>query len=546
MALDDRGFAHAAYYDKTAQNLMYASNYGGMWFWDRVDHTVNKNDGLYPSIALDAQGVVHISYYNDTDGTLMYANNASGDWVTALVDGGVNDVGEFSAIAIDSHGKVHIAYHDRTHENLKYATNAGGSWYRITVDDTDTVGYYIDLALDANDKAHISYAETGFVGDLKYATNAGGSWTDQTVDASFYAGQYSSIAVDANGKVHMTCYEGTNTELHYVNNVEGYWAVSIVDAAGSVGSHTSIALDSQGSPHVSYYDQTNQALKYARYHQGFWESYQVDGGGSGYFTNIALDPTDHPVIVYQGYDKTGSLELKHAELLCEPGPPRNFEAVAGVGEVTLSWLPSWQDYGYDVANYNVYRTDGTGHETLLLTVGDVGEVTDQSALGGTYTYRVAAVNAVGVGLKSEAVEVTVEVVAELPGAPEDLDADAGNGTVTLTWDPPDDDGGTSIIGYKIYRGITEGSEVLLATLGNVDTYLDDTVINGQTYYYKVTAVNAVGEGPSSDVEHATPTADGGIDDDDATGNTMLFIVIAVIALAAGAAVALLVLRKKRS
>ncbi|HNU35386.1 MAG TPA: fibronectin type III domain-containing protein, partial [Methanomassiliicoccales archaeon] len=343
----------------------------------------------------------------------------------------------------------------------------------------------------------------------------------------------------------MTCYESINIELYYVNNVQGYWAVSIVDAAGSVGSHTSIALDSQGSPHVSYNDQTNHALKYARYRQGFWETHQVDGSNSGYFTNVALDPSDHPVIVYQGYDKKGSLELKHAELLAEPEAPRRLEAAAGEGEVTLSWRFPWQDHGYDVTGYNVYRSEEAGKESLLITVGDVWEVTDQTALEGTYTYRVAAVNAVGVGMKTGPVTVTVEEVASDPGVPRNLDVDAGNGTVTLNWDPPDDDGGTPVTGYKVYRGITEGAELLLATLGDVTTYVDDNVTNGQTYYYRVSALNAVGEGSLTDSEHATPTAEGGIDDDDEDGSgIMMYVILAVVVIAAVSVIIVFVLKRK--
>jgi hypothetical protein len=61
------------------------------------------------------------------------------------------------------------------------------------------------------------------------------------------------------------------------------------------------------------------------------------------------------------------------------------------------------------------------------------------------------------------------------------------------------------------------------------------VVNDQTYYYKVSAINVVGEGPLSEVEDATPTAEGGNDDGDGDGggNTMLYIIIAIVAIAPG-------------
>src|SRR5262249_42189371 len=66
---------------------------------------------------------------------------------------------------------------------------------------------------------------------------------------------------------------------------------------------------------------------------------------------------------------------------------------------------------------------------------------------------------------------------------------AGNGLVRLSWSAPSD-GGSPITGYKVYRGTTSGGESLLASLGNVLSYVDTNVTNGTTYYFTVSAVNA--------------------------------------------------------
>jgi hypothetical protein len=68
--------------------------------------------------------------------------------------------------------------------------------------------------------------------------------------------------------------------------------------------------------------------------------------------------------------------------------------------------------------------------------------------------------------------------------------------VTAKWAAPDGNG-ASITGYKIYRGASAGGETLLATLDNVLTYFDFTAnAPGVTYYYKISALNAQGEGPT--------------------------------------------------
>ncbi len=93
----------------------------------------------------------------------------------------------------------------------------------------------------------------------------------------------------------------------------------------------------------------------------------------------------------------------------------------------------------------------------------------------------------------------------LPEAPSFLTAYASNGNVDLTWTEPDNDGGSSITGYKIYRGTSAGDETLLASTNDATTsYTDSSVTNGTEYFYKVSAVNSVGEGPLSNEASATP------------------------------------------
>ena len=61
-----------------------------------------------------------------------------------------------------------------------------------------------------------------------------------------------------------------------------------------------------------------------------------------------------------------------------------------------------------------------------------------------------------------------------------------------------------ITGYKVYRGTSSGTETLLATVGSVTGYTDDTAANGTTYFYLVSAVNGVGEGLPSNERSAMP------------------------------------------
>ena len=45
---------------------------------------------------------------------------------------------------------------------------------------------------------------------------------------------------------------------------------------------------------------------------------------------------------------------------------------------------------------------------------------------------------------------------------------------------------------------------MLTRVGAQTTYVDTSVVNGTTYYYKVAAVNSLGQGPSSNERSASP------------------------------------------
>jgi fibronectin type 3 domain-containing protein len=215
--------------------------------------------------------------------------------------------------------------------------------------------------------------------------------------------------------------------------------------------------------------------------------------------------------------------------------------------VVLTWTAPASNGSSAISAYQVFRGEVSGTLTMVAELGNVLTYEDDDVeAGSTYFYKVRAVNAQGEGPFSNEVSVAV---GSVPTAPLDLVAEAGNATVTLTWEAPENDGGWPITGYKVYRGTSADSLSLLVALGNVTTYVDEDVINGQMYYYRVSAVNGMGEGPQTVSEEATPVADGGNggenEDDGGSDNTMLFVIIAIVAIAAVAGVAVFLLKRKK-
>lgn len=195
----------------------------------------------------------------------------------------------------------------------------------------------------------------------------------------------------------------------------------------------------------------------------------------------------------------------NATTFTTPSAPQSFAAAAGPGngQIRLTWSAPASDGGTAVNGYHVYRRNATGNETLIASLGVATNYTD-SGLGNNTTryYRVAATNAVGEGSRSAERNATTFAT---PGAPWNFTAKAGACLVTLSWSAPNATGGRPITGYVIYRGTSAGNETRYATtLGNATEYRDVNVSVGVRYYYKVVAVNSVGEGLASREAWARP------------------------------------------
>ncbi|MCE5185229.1 MAG: hypothetical protein LLF76_03790 [Planctomycetaceae bacterium] len=75
-----------------------------------------------------------------------------------------------------------------------------------------------------------------------------------------------------------------------------------------------------------------------------------------------------------------------------------------------------------------------------------------------------------------------------PLASTGISATAGNSTIWLDWN---DNSETDLAGYKVYRSTTSGGGyTLLTDLLSGSSYIDNDVVNGTTYYYVVTALDA--------------------------------------------------------
>ena len=137
------------------------------------------------------------------------------------------------------------------------------------------------------------------------------------------------------------------------------------------------------------------------------------------------------------------------------------------------------------------------------------------------------------------------VIPVVPSVPTGLIATPGNAQVVLAWTAPADNGGSAITNYNVYRSTTETGTYSLIASPTDTTYTDTGLTNGQTYWYKVGAVNVVGEGaqsPAVSVLVPQPVSP-------ASDSTMLILVaviaIALVLVAVLLVAVLFVLRKRK-
>jgi fibronectin type 3 domain-containing protein len=87
-----------------------------------------------------------------------------------------------------------------------------------------------------------------------------------------------------------------------------------------------------------------------------------------------------------------------------------------------------------------------------------------------------------------------------PTAPADVIASAGNARASLSWLPS-----AGAVGYNVKRATASGGPYSIVSTNQVGPgYVDTGLVNGTTYYYVISALNAVGESGNSSQVYAMP------------------------------------------
>ncbi len=187
--------------------------------------------------------------------------------------------------------------------------------------------------------------------------------------------------------------------------------------------------------------------------------------------------------------------------------PENNEELENPPEITFS---IYDAYGVDVLWYEfIIDATSLGNTTLSTNFIEINPtIWDMVSDNENIVVKIYANDTTSGHLAMEELSIIKFVfIARNPDAPRNVQGTAEISQVVLTWDAPVDNGGSIITNYRIYRSTTPGEETLLNTVGDISTYTDTDVINGQIYYYTLVAVNEIGDSIQSSEVSATPKTD---------------------------------------
>ncbi|RLD40300.1 MAG: hypothetical protein DRI88_13790, partial [Bacteroidetes bacterium] len=175
-----------------------------------------------------------------------------------------------------------------------------------------------------------------------------------------------------------------------------------------------------------------------------------------------------------------------------PPPPDIVGIERFDGALYLDWSMSLSGLDeYRITEVRIYR-NGSLHAEIS---SDRTSFNDTGLVNGVnYTYRFSFVNIVGEGDLSR--EFTM-FPAWYPTPPLNLSAWANRTQVSLSWNLPDDDRGSPVTLYRVYRRTGDANWTLLKETDRL-SWIDTDVEPGSTYEYGIDCVNDIGPSQLSD------------------------------------------------
>jgi fibronectin type 3 domain-containing protein len=189
------------------------------------------------------------------------------------------------------------------------------------------------------------------------------------------------------------------------------------------------------------------------------------------------------------------------KLFPAPRPPQNLRSLENENYIEILWeAPSTNLDGSPIEAgfmFNVYRSEdpkaSSGQRLTSTPVTGDSYKDETMELGRTYFYRVRSMAPPSAGgiesLDSDRVEVTNKDIYP-PKPPSEVAAISNGEIISLVWSPNTE---PDLAGYVVYRsGPEKKFERISDSLLTTASLVDSSVVKGQTYIYKIKAIDQKG------------------------------------------------------
>ena len=515
--MDENGIIYIGSQEQRGVGSMYAyysSNGTCLWRYQ------TKSYAVISSPALDLDGNVVFG----TTGNMLICLYPNGtlNWKTSLKGSIV------SSPSIDSSGNIYVgSYSPQGGVGILWSLDSSGAhrWSYSNsaspIYSSPAIGPDGTIYIGSDDNA--LYAVDGTRGTLDWTLLTGGK-------------VISSPAVDSDGVI----YVGSEDMYLYSINPDGnlrwkYKTGGMIHSSPAIGSDGRVYVGSDDGDLYSLFKGAPDAPRNFLASGGdshvnlTWQSPIEDGGSevtgyniyraqdgglpavllSGHSDLYYRDDTTENGITYDYYltavnvlgesNMTGPMTATPMRV---PYPITDLSIRNGSGFVELSWELPLEDGGSPLTKLVIFRGgESFSLEELAQTTPDQTSYNDTDVVNGdTYYYRIFAENIMG---RSVGSDIHSGLPIGVPTAPLDLVASAFDGFVLLSWDEPADVKGSPLIGYQVFSGPAEGSEILLNETIELQ-YNHSDAENGVEHHYYVLALNGVGASLPSGSVMVTP------------------------------------------
>ena len=392
----------------------------------------------------------------------------------------------------------------------KYDVTTTGDWHMITMvrDGLDMYHYYngVHYYTDTYGFDHINLHSAGLpsdsLADGNWRIGQGGytpeSWTSEIDEMSFWS--------EALTPTDVTALYASTSGIAFTD--------STFPKKSNIIAHydfeqTGNTLENQGTSPAPYTTNISGTLDEFFVNSDTLTSAEVEdvskrGTTVSPYTTTSTTFNDNEVVAgneyfYKVYSVTDAVygvasNVDGAQTVQAANAPTNVVATNGITQANVSWTASTDLGNGSLLAYKIYTNVDGGAWTFIQPSSLATTHTEtNTVLGSTYGFKIVTVNEAGDSPPSVPAYVVIGTVPDAPTLTA-LTPLAG-ATHQIDWTAPTANGGFAVTGYEIERSTTSGSGfTTIAQVGNVLTFTDPstTLTLGDTYYYRVLAINSQG------------------------------------------------------